>query len=575
MYIETVPNRNSPPAILLREGWREGGKVKKRTLANLSKWPKAKVDALRRVLKNEPLVGREEAFDIARSRPHGHVAAVLGTLKRLRLGRLIGPQRSPERDRVVAMIVARVLDPGSKLATARNLAEATAGDSLADALGLGAVDEDDLYAAMDWLLKRQARIERALARRHLEEGALVLYDLTSVYLEGRKCPLAKRGHSRDGKRGKLQIEFGLLCDAEGRPVAVEVFPGNAADPATVGAQIEKLRSRFGLSKVVLVGDRGLLTEARIREEVKPAGLDWIGALRGPAIRKLLESGAVQLSLFDEKDLVEVRADAYPGERLVVCRNPLLAGQRARKREALLQATEELLEPIARATRREKRRLKGEDKIGERVGKVIGRHKMAKHFAWDIDDNGVFGYRRKVASIAAEAALDGLYVIRTSLAEAELDAPGTVRAYKRLSTVERAFRSLKSVDLKVRPVFHRTDERVHAHVLLCMLAYYVEWHMRRRLAPLLFDDEDRAGAEAARASVVAPARASESARRKARRKRSDQGWPVHSFRTLLRNLATVTKNRVAPRLPGAEPFDLLTRPTELQREAFRLLGVRLR
>ena len=575
MYIETVPNRNSPPAILLREGWREGGKVKKRTLANLSKWPKAKVDALRRVLKNEPLVGREEAFDIARSRPHGHVAAVLGTLKRLRLGRLIGPQRSPERDRVVAMIVARVLDPGSKLATARNLAEATAGDSLADALGLGAVDEDDLYAAMDWLLKRQARIERALARRHLEEGALVLYDLTSAYLEGRKCPLAKRGHSRDGKRGKLQIEFGLLCDAEGRPVAVEVFPGNAADPATVGAQIEKLRSRFGLSKVVLVGDRGMLTEARIREEVKPAGLDWIGALRGPAIRKLLESGAVQLSLFDEKDLVEVRADAYPGERLVVCRNPLLAGQRARKREALLQATEELLEPIARATRREKRRLKGEDKIGERVGKVIGRHKMAKHFAWDIDDNGVFGYRRKVASIAAEAALDGLYVIRTSLAEAELDAPGTVRAYKRLSTVERAFRSLKSVDLKVRPVFHRTDERVRAHVLLCMLAYYVEWHMRRRLAPLLFDDEDRAGAEAARASVVAPARASESARRKARRKRSEQGWPVHSFRTLLRNLATVTKNRVAPRLPGAEPFDLLTRPTELQREAFRLLGVRLR
>ena len=575
MYIETVPNRNSPPAILLREGWREGGKVKKRTLANLSKWPKAKVDALRRVLKNEPLVGRGEAFDIVRSRPHGHVAAVLGTLKRLRLDRIIGPQRSPERDRAVAMIVARVLEPGSKLATARNLAEATAGDSLADTLGLGAVDEDDLYAAMDWLLPRQDRIERALARRHLEEGALVLYDLTSVWMEGRKCPLAKRGHSRDGKRGKLQIEFGLLCDAEGRPVAVEVFPGNAADPATVGSQIEKIRKRFGLSRVVLVGDRGMLTEARIREEVEPAGLDWIGALRGPAIRKLVESGAVQMSLFDERDLVEIRADAHPGERLMVCRNPLLAAERARKRGELLEATEALLDPIAAATRRQKWRLKGEDKIGERVGKVIGKYKMAKHFEWEIDEKGLFHYRRDAASIAAEAALDGLYVIRTSLPETELGAPSAVRAYKRLSTVERAFRSLKSVDLKVRPVFHRTEQRVRAHVLLCTLAYYVEWHMRRRLAPLLFEDGDRAGAEAARTSVVAPARVSESARRKARRKRSGEGRPVHSFRTLMRDLATVTKNTVAPRLPGAEPFDLLTRPTELQREAFRLLGVRLR
>ena len=575
MYIESVPNRNSPPAVLLRESYRLGGKVKKRTLANLSKWPPALVEGLRILLKGGTAVARfDDAFDILRSRPHGHVAAVLGTLKRLRLERLIARQRSPERDRAVAMIVARVLDPGSKLATARNLAEATAGDSLADTLGLGAVDEDDLYAAMDWLLKRQDRIERSLARRHLEEGALVLYDLTSVYLEGRKCALGRRGYSRDGKRGKLQIEFGLLCDAEGRPVAVEVFPGNAADPATVGAQIRKLRSRFGLSKVVLVGDRGMLTEARIREEVKPAGLHWIGALRGPAIRKLVESGAVQLSLFDEKDLVEIRTDAYPGERLTVCRNPLLAAERARKREELLKATEALLEPIVAATRRAKRRLKGEDKIGERLGKVIGKYKMAKHFAWDIDDHGVFGYRRNAVSIAAETALDGLYVIRTSLPETELDAPATVRAYKRLSTVERAFRSLKSVDLKVRPVFHRTEQRVRAHVLLCMLAYYVEWHMRRRLAPLLFDDEDRAGAEAARTSVVAPARVSQSARRKARRKRSDEGRPVHSFRTLLRDLATVTKNTVAPRLPGAEPFDILARPTELQREAFRRLGLRL-
>ncbi len=575
MYIESVPNRNSPPAVLLRESYRLNGKVKKRTLANLSKWPPALIEGLRVLLKGGAAVARlQEAFDIERSRPHGAVAAVLGTLKRLRLQRLIARQRSPERDRAVAMIVARVLQPGSKLATARGLAEATATDTLAETLGLGRLDEDDLYAAMDWLLGRQDRIERALAKRHLEEGALVLYDLTSAYLEGRRCPLAKRGHSRDGKRGKLQIEFGLLCDAEGRPVAVEVFPGNTADPMTVGAQIEKLRERFGLSKVVLVGDRGMLTEARIREEVKPAGLDWIGALRGPAIRKLVESGAVQLSLFDERDLVEVRSDAYPGERLMVCRNPLLAAERARKRAELLDATEKLLAPIAAATRRKKRRLEGEDKIGERVGKVIGQYKVAKHFEWSIDENGFFGYARNAESIAAEAALDGLYVIRTSLAEAELDAQATVRAYKRLSAVERAFRSLKSVDLKVRPVFHRTEQRVRAHVLLCMLAYYVEWHMRERLAPLLFDDQDPAAAEAARASVVAPARVSESAQRKAARKRTDDGRPVHSFRTLLRDLATVTQNRVVPRLPGAQPFDLLARPTELQREAFRLLGVRL-
>ena len=574
MYIETVPNRNSPPAILLREGWREDGKVKKRTIANLSKWPSAKIETLRRLLKDEPLVGRGDAFDIVRSLPHGHVGAVLGTLRQLRLERLIAPHRAPERDRVVAMIVARVLEPGSKLATAGGLAAATARHTLADTLELDALTEDDLYAAMDWLLKRQDRIERNLAKRHLEDGALVLYDLTSVYLEGRKCPLAKRGHSRDGKKGKLQIEFGLLCDAEGCPVAVQVFSGNTADPATVGAQIDKLRTRFGLSKVVLVGDRGMLTEARIQQEVKPAGLEWISALRGPAIRKLVASGAIQLSLFDERDLVEIRTDAYPGERLMVCRNPLLAEERARKRGELLGATEKLLDAIAAATRREKRRLTGAEKIGVRVGKAIGKYKMAKHFHWDIDDAGFFGYRRNAASIAAEAALDGLYVIRTSLAHERLDAAGAVRAYKRLATVERAFRSLKTVDLKVRPVFHRSAERVRAHVLLCMLAYYVEWHMRQRLAPLIFDDEDPAGAADDRACVVAPARVSQSAQRKAQRQRTDDGRPVQSFRSLLGDLATVTKNTVMPRLPGAEPFELLARPTKLQREAFRLLGLRL-
>ena len=574
MYIESVPNRNSPPAVLLRESFRDAGKVKKRTLANLSKWPPTLIEGLRVLLKGGAAVSRlDEAFDIVRSQPHGHVAAVLGTLRKLRLDRTIAGADSPERRRVLAMIVARIVDPGSKLATARGLAADTARDSLAETLGLQNCDEHDLYAAMDWLLERQDAIERRLARRHLKDGALVLYDLTSVYLEGRRCPLGRRGYSRDGKRGKLQIEFGLLCDVEGRPVAVEVFHGNTADPATVGAQVDKLRRRFGFSKVVLVGDRGMLTEARIREDVKPAGLDWISALRGPAVRSLVESGAVQLSLFDEKDLVEIRSDAYPGERLMVCRNPLLAEERARKRDELLQATEALLEPIVAATKREKWRLKGQDKIGVRVGKVVGKYKMAKHFELEIEEDS-FGYRRTPESIAAEAALDGLYVVRTSLAETQLDAEATVRAYKRLSAVERAFRSLKTVDLKVRPVFHRTAERVRAHVLLCMLAYYVEWHMRQRLRPLLFDDHDPAAAEAARMSVVAPAKVSDAAREKARSKRTANGLPVHSLRTLLGDLATIAKNRVVPRVPGAEPFEILTRPTALQREAFKLLGVRL-
>ena len=575
MYIEAIPNRSSPPAVLLRESYRDAGKVRKRTLANLSKWPPALVEGLRVLLKGGAAVpSLDTAFDVVRSLPHGHVAAVLGTIRQLRLDRLIDPEPSPERERVLAMIAARVLDPGSKLATARGLDAGTARDTLADTLGLGPLDEDDLYAAMDWLLARQGRIEQRLAKRHLRDGTLVLYDLTSVWMEGRTCPLARRGHSRDGKRGKLQIVFGLLCDREGCPVSVEVYAGNTGDPATVGAQVEKLRTRFGLSRVVLVGDRGMLTDARLREDVRPAGLDWISALRGPAIRSLVDAGAVQLSLFDEQDLVEVRTDAYPGERLIVCRNPLLAGERARKREDLLAATEAVLEPIAAATRRAQRRLQGAAKIGERVGKVIGKYKMAKHFEWSIDGDGVLVYRRRTDAIAAEAALDGLYVIRTSLPEAELDGPDTVRAYKRLTTAERAFRSLKTVDLHVRPVFHRTAGRVRAHVLLCMLAYYVEWHMRRKLRPMLFDDEEPEAAEAQRTSVVAPARRSASAARKAQTRRTAGGDPVHSFRTLLQDLATVCRNTVAPRLPDTEPFEIVTRPTPLQQQAFKLLGVRL-
>ncbi len=574
MYIESVPNRNSPPAILLRESYRDAGKVKKRTLANLSHWPPALIEGLRTLLKGGHAVAHPaETFTITRSQPHGHVAAVLGTLKDLRLDRLIARQDSPERQRVLALLIARLLHPGSKLATARGLAAATARDSLADTLALGDVNEDDLYAAMDWLLNRQDRIERGLAQRHLQDGALVLYDLTSVYLEGQACPLARRGYLREGKKGKLQIEFGLLCDEAGCPVAVEVFAGNTADPMTLGAQVTKLKQRFGLDRVVLVGDRGMVTEARIRAEVEPAGLDWVGALRAPAIRQLVEAGVVQLSLFDEQDLVEVRSAAYPGERLVVCRNPLLAEQRARKRDDLLQATERSLDAVVAATRRDKRRLQGKDRIALRVGKVINKYKMAKHFELTITEES-FTYRRKTESVTAEAALDGLYVVRTSLGEDDLSAADTVRAYKRLSAVERAFRSLKSVDLKVRPVFHYTPERVRAHVLLCMLAYYVEWHMRQRLKPLLFDDEAPETAERMRHSVVAPAQVSDSARDKARRKRTAEGCPVHSFRTLLDDLATLCKNRVAANVAGAEPFEMLTQPTALQQQAFKLLGVRL-
>ena len=570
--MEAVPNRKSPPAILLRESCREGRRVRKRTLANLSKWPPHLVEGLRTLLKGGTALARlEDSFEVARSLPHGHVAAVLGTIRKLDLARIIGPA-CPERDRVLGMVAARILHPGSRLGTVRGWAQASARDSLGETLGIADSDEHDLYAAMDWLAQRQERIENRLAGRHLREGSLVLYDLTSVYLEGRRCQLAARGHSRDGKRGKLQIEFGLLCDAEGCPVAVEVFRGNTADPATLGSQIRKLKDRFGLERVVLVGDRGMLTEARIRDEVKPSGLDWISALRGPAIRKLVDSGSVQMSLFDEQDLVEIRSGLYPGERLMVCRNPLLAEQRARKRRKLLEATERLLDRVVAATRREKRRLKGIEAISLRVGKAIGKYKMAKHFDPEITGEA-FGYRRREESIAGEAALDGLHVIRTNLSEADMDAPSTVRSYKRLCRVERAFRSLKTVDLKVRPVFHYSGERVRSHVFICMLACYVEWHMRRRLAPLLFDDDDPDAVPPD--SVVAPARVSRSALDKASRKVNAEGFPVHSFRTLLEDLATLSRNRIIPGLPGAEPFETLTRPTALQNRAFELLGVQLK
>ena len=575
MYIERVPNRNSAPAILLRESFREGNIVRKRTLANLSKWPPELVEGLQTLLRGGTAIEQlHDAFDIVRSRPHGHVAAVLGTLRHLGVDRIMDPDSNPQRHLVTAMIVARLLDPQSKLATARGLNAKTLAHTLGEELGLRAASADDLYQAMDWLLERQEHIEKQLAARHLEEGSLVLCDVTSTYFEGRACPLAHLGHSRDDKGGKLQIVFGLLCNRAGCPVAVEVFEGNTADPMTLAPQIVKLRQRFALSRIVLVGDRGLLTEARIRDELKPvAGLQWITALRSAAIKQLVSSGTLQLSLFDQRDFAQISSPDYPGERLVVCKNPLLAAERARKREDLLQATERELDKIVAATERPKRRLQGQDKIGLRVGRVLQRFKVAKHFVVTITATR-FAYRRDQDSMAQEAALDGVYVIRTSVAEAQLDAQETVRAYKSLSEVERAFRSYKSVDLRVRPIYHYLAKRVRAHVFLCMLAYYVEWHMRQALAPLLFDDEDKEAAQAQRSSVVAPAQVSPKARRKASQQRTDEGEPVHSFQTLLSDLATIVKNRIEPKVLGAEPFDQTTRPTPLQQRALDLLQVRL-
>jgi len=583
MYIEAVPNRNSPPCILLRESCRQGHKVSKRTLANLTHWPPEVVEGLEALLKGGKVVvvgqdGQRGAvgagFEIVRSLPHGHVAAVLGTLRRLGLETILAPRRCRRRDLVVAMIVARVIDPRSKLATARGLNEDTAFTSLGEALGVADADEDALYAAMDWLGPLQGRIEAKLARRHLQDGTLVLYDVTSTYFEGVSCPLAQFGHNRDGKRGKLQIVLGLLCDVAGRPIAVEVFEGNTADPSTLARQIQKVRDRFALQCVVVVGDRGMLTEARVREELAPvAGLEWITALRAPAIRKLVEAGALQPSLFDQRDLGEITSPQYPGERLVVCRNPLLLTERRRKRQELLAATERELAKIARAVSRPRRPLRGADKIGLRVGKCQNRFKVAKHFRIKITADS-FTYERDEEKIAREAALDGIYVVRTSVPAERLDTENTVRAYKGLSKAERAFRSLKTMDLKIRPIHHHLADRVRAHVLLCMLAYYVEWHMRQAWAPLLFDDEDPAAGEALRDSPVAPAQRSPAARRKAARKRTDQDQPVHSFQTLLADLATIAKNRIQPNVPGAEPFEKTTQPTALQARALSLLGMDL-
>ncbi len=574
MFVDLVPNRNSRPAVLLRESYREGDKVKKRTLANLSEWPTHKIEALKAVLRGTSLATQAlaDAFEVVRSLPHGHVAAVVGTVRRLGLEALLAGHRSRQRELCLAMVAARVIAPLSKLGLVRALRTDTASSSLAEALHLGDVDEDELYSAMDWLLARQDRIETALAKRHLAEGTLVLYDVTSTYFEGRHCPLARIGHSRDRRFDRPQIVLGLLTNAEGCPVATEVFDGNTGDPSTVLSQVKRLRERFGLERVVLVGDRGMITSARIEQDLRPAeGMEWITALRGPAIRKLADTGTIDMSLFDDRDLAEVSSPDFPGERLIVCRNPLLATERKRKREELLGATEAELNRIVAATTRSKNRLHGKDRIGLRIGRVLGRFKVGKHFKLKIEEDR-FSYHRNLSAITEEAALDGIYVIRTSLTSEALGPEDTVLSYKRLAQVERAFRSIKTVDLKLRPIYHHLAGRVRAHVFICMLAYYVEWHMRRALAPMLFDDHDTAAAARARTSPVAKARRSEAAERKARTKLTAERDPVHSFHTLLDYLATVVKSRMQPKDAAMASFEKITTPTPLQQRAFDLLGV---
>jgi hypothetical protein len=545
---------------LLRRSYREGGKVKTETVGNLSHLPPELIDLVRRGLAGERFLPAS-GMEIRRSVPHGHVAAVLGTLRSLGVERLIEPRRSRARDLVVGMLVARLIAPASKLATARGLGATTLGDLL----GIGDASEDELYGALDWLGERQARIEARLAARHLVPGGLVYYDLSSSYLEGSHCPLARLGYSRDGKKGTLQIEYGLLADPDGRPVAVAVVPGNTGDPATVPATVDTLRTRFGLERIVLVGDRGMLTSARI-ETVRAAGFDWISALRGPAIRTLAQDGALQLGLFDERNLAEISHPDFPGERLIVCRNPALAAERARKRIELLAATEAALARVV--ARVEAGTLRGAARIGLALGRVVDRFKMAKHFELEIGDDHLVVTRREQA-IAAEAALDGLYVLRTSVPAERLDAPGVVRSYKRLSRVERAFRGFKAADLAIRPIRHWTEDRVRAHVFLCMLAYYVAWHLERAWAPLLFRDEEPADLP----DPVAPAARSDAALAKTRSHELADGTPAHSFKTLLAELATLTRNLVVPAgAPDEAAFEIIATPTPLQARAFALLGL---
>ncbi|HKN32370.1 MAG TPA: IS1634 family transposase [Terriglobales bacterium] len=567
MYIATVPNRNSPPAILLREGWREGNKTRQRTLANLSHWPQEKIETFRRLLHDEPLVSPQDLLSTQKTLPHGHVEALLLALRKLGLDSMISAQRCRERDLVLAMIVERLLDPCSKLATTRQWHSTT----LAEELGVGEATEDELYAAMDWLRERQERIEKKLAARHLREGSLVLYDVSSSYYEGRHCPLAQYGHDRDGQKGLPIIVYGLLTDPEGRPLAVQVYPGNTGDPTTVVDQVNKLRERFQLSRVVLVGDRGMLTRPQIDKLKAHPEMGWITALTSVAIRGLLAEGSLQLSLLDEKNLVEIQSPEYPGERLMVCYNPLLAEERKGKREELLTATEKALARIGKAVERRTKKPMTTTEIALRVGKVLGHYKMGKHFEHRIEE-GKFSWGRRVEAIEQEAKLDGIYVIRTSATAEQLSAADAVRGYKSLAQVERAFRSLKGLDLLIRPIRHRTEERVPAHIFLCMLAYYVEWHLRRVWASLLFEDEELPQ-DRKRRDPVLPARGSESAEAKKLTHQTAEGLPVQSFSTLLSNLASRARVTYSLKTEKSGPtFQQVPPPTPLQAKAYELLNL---
>jgi transposase len=563
MHIDIVPNRNSPPAVLLRESYREGTKVRKRTLANLSALSADQIDAIRRILKGERLVSVAELFEIVRSLHHGHVQAVQIAIKQLGSESLVASRSSRERDLVVAMVTARILAPESKLGTVRSWHTTT----VPEVFGVTDASEDDLYAALDWLAARQERIEKKLAARHLRKGGLVLYDLSSSYFEGKTCPLAKLGHNRDGKKGKLQVNYGLLTDPEGRPVAVSVFEGNTGDPKTLMPEVEKLQKAFAIEQFVLVGDRGMISQKQIDELRQRDGIDWITALRSVTIQKLVDAGHIQLGLFDQRNLFEMTHPDFPGERLVACRNPELARLRAHKRESLLQATLRELDKVRGMVSRGK--LKGKDVIGVRVGRVIDKYKVAKHVVLEIRDDG-FDFRLDQDKVAQEASLDGLYVVRTSVAAQSLSTDEVVRSYKLLSQVERAFRSLKTVDLEVRPIRHRLERRVKAHIFLCMLAYYVAWHMMEAWRPLLFSDEDQATKK--KRDPVAPTRRSQQALDKVHSKVLEDGTPVHSFQTLLQDLSTIVRN--VCRRPGVSTdestFDVVTTPSPTQQRAYDLL-----
>lgn len=567
MYVEIVPNRNSPPAILLREGWREGGKTRKRTLANLSDWPAHKISTLRKLLRNEALVSPEELFEVSRTRPHGHVEAVLGTIHKLGLDTMVSAKRCRERDLVIAMIAGQLIHSSSKLSATRLWRTTTLGEELS----VEDATENELYAAMDWLHERQQHIEKKLAARHLKEGGLVLYDVTNSFYEGKTCPLARHGYAKDGNKRLPVIAYGVIADEEGRPVAVSVYPGNTGDASTVSDQTQKLRERFGLNRIVLVGDRGTLTQAQLDSMKATPGLGWITALRSGSLRKLVQEGCLQRSLFDEENLAEIISKDYPGERLVACFNPLLADQRRNKREALMLATEIELEKLSRQVLRRKKKLMKASEIGLKAGKVLGRYMMGKHFNLTIE-YGQFKWERNIEAIQREEALDGIYVIRTSETQERMSAAETVRRYKSLSHVERTFRTMKGIDILVRPIRHRTLERVPTHIFLCMLACYVEWHMRRALAPILFEDHELPAMRHHRDPVL-QVEASEAAKAKKASRRTKDGFVVHSFATLLSELSCRAKNTCRMISDTGGPvFSQITKPTTLQAKALELLGL---